>query len=80
MARYKKERDEITDEVKQLEAERYAAQVFNNKFGQTTIFLQIVILMSSLASINKVRYYWYFSLASGGTGVLMFLNTLYLSL
>ena len=33
-------------------------------------------LLSSLASINKVPYYWYMALISGGAGVVMFLHTL----
>jgi len=77
IARYKQEKNEIAAQAKQLEKERDTAQEFNGAFGQSLIFLQIGILLSSLASINKVHYYWYAGLAIGTGGVLVFLMTLY---
>ncbi|WP_094605596.1 hypothetical protein SPSIL_012450 [Sporomusa silvacetica DSM 10669] len=75
VARYKQEKKEITDEAKRLEKDRDMAQRFNGKFGQALIFLQIGILLSSLASINKVYLYWYMGLFAGGVGIVMFLYT-----
>ncbi len=75
IARYHQERDGITSEAKQLEQERDLAQQYNAKFGQALIFLQIGILLSSLASINKVYVYWYIGVIAGGVGVVMFLRT-----
>jgi hypothetical protein len=80
IARYKVEKSEIMNDAKRLEHERDVAQGFNGKFGQALIFLQIGILLSSLASINKIQYYWYMSLASGGAGVTLFLYTMFLTL
>lgn len=79
LARYRQEKNEIYDEAKRLEKERDLAQVFNSKFGQAMVFLQVGILLASLSSINKIRYYWYMSLISGGAGVAMFFYTLYLA-
>lgn len=75
IARYKQEKKEITDEAKRFEKDRDMAQQFNGKFGQALIFLQIGILLSSLASINKVYLYWYMGLFAGGVGIIMFLYT-----
>ena len=58
-----------------MEKDRDNAQHFNGKFGQALIFLQIGILLSSLASINKVYVYWYMGLFAGGLGIAMFLYT-----
>lgn len=76
ISRYKAEKKEIMEEAQRLEKERDIARSFNASFGQSMIFLQIGILFSSLASINKSRYYWYMAVASGGTGMAMFLHNL----
>ncbi|MBP2654293.1 MAG: hypothetical protein H6Q73_1862 [Firmicutes bacterium] len=75
IARYKTEREQIAEAAKRLENERDTAQRFNGGFGQALIFLQIGILFSSLASINKVHIYWYMGLFTGGVGIAMFLYT-----
>lgn len=72
--RYKEEKNEINNQALAKEQERDLAKEHNSRFGQSLIFLQIGILLSSLASINKIPYYWYASLAGGGTGVVMFLS------
>lgn len=76
IVRYKQEKNDITTEAKRLESIRDAAQRYNSNFGQALIFLQIGILLSSLASINKVTYYWYMGLLAGGTGMVMFVYTM----
>jgi hypothetical protein len=80
ISRYKAEKKEIMEEAQRLEKERDIARRFNVSFGQAMIFLQIGILLSSLASINKIRYYWYMALISGGAGSVMFLHTLLLAM
>ena len=76
VARYKQEKTDITAEAKRLEGIRDASQGYNSNFGQALIFLQIGILLSSLASINKITFYWYMGLAAGGGGVVMFIYTM----
>lgn len=80
IARYKQEKKDIMNDAQRLERERDIAQGFNSRFGQAMIFLQIGILMSSLASINKIIYYWYMGAASGAAGVALFLYTMYQTL
>ena len=77
IARYKQDKAEITAEAKRLEAQRDDAQRYNSNFGQALIFLQIGILLSSLASINKVPYYWYMGLLVGGIGAAIYLYTMF---
>ncbi len=72
--RYKEEKNEINNQALAKEQERDLAKEHNSRFGQALIFLQIGILLSSLAAINKIHYYWYAGLAGGGTGVVMFLS------
>jgi len=76
IVRYKQEKNDITVEAKRLEGIRDTSQGYNNNFGQALIFLQIGILLSSLASINKVTFYWYIGLTAGGAGVVMFIYTM----
>ena len=64
--RYKREKDEIEKEARRIEMDRDLAQKYNSILGQALMFLQVGILLSSLASINKVHVYWY---AGGGIGV-----------
>jgi hypothetical protein len=80
VARYKAEKEQIADSAKRLENERDTAQRFNGGFGQALIFLQLGILFSSLASINKVHIYWYMGLFTGGIGIVMFLYTFVMTL
>ncbi|HWR42120.1 DUF4337 domain-containing protein [Sporomusa sp.] len=75
ISRYKNEKDQIADNAKRLEKERDTAQHFNGNFGQALVFLQIGILFSSLASINKAHIYWYMGLFTGGIGIAIFLYT-----
>lgn len=76
IARYKQEKNDIIAEAKRLEGIRDISQGYNSNFGQALIFLQIGILLSSLASINKVTFYWYMGLTAGGAGVVMFIYTM----
>jgi hypothetical protein len=75
ITRYKKEREDITKEAKRLEQERDNAKELNGRLGQSLIFLQVGILLSSLASINKVYIYWYMGILAGGFGIVLFLYT-----
>ncbi|MDU2066653.1 MAG: DUF4337 domain-containing protein [Sporomusaceae bacterium] len=78
--RYSKEKDEIMADAKKFEQERDQAKVFNSMFGQALIFLQVGILLTSLASINKTAAYWYMGGAFGLIGIFYFAYTMFLSL
>jgi septal ring factor EnvC (AmiA/AmiB activator) len=73
ISRYKQEKDDIAKEAKKLEAERDSARQYNSVYGQALMFLQVGILLSSLASINKVYGYWYAGTISGVIGIGLFL-------
>ena len=70
--RYKKEKNEITQEAQKLEAERDAASQYNTMFGQALMFLQVGILLSSLSAISKSYGYWSVGVAVGTIGVGLF--------
>lgn len=72
--RYEKEKSEIQQEAKTLEARRDAAQANSQIFGYAVIFLQIAILLSSIAALMKKKMVWYLSMAIGTAGVVYFAN------
>ena len=76
IGRYKQERDEIEKEAHRLETERDVAQKYNNALGQALMFLQVGILLSSLASINKIYVYWYAGSGIGAVGIGIFIYTM----
>ncbi len=79
VARYKKEKNEIMEEAKKLEAARDQYQKHNANFGQSLILLQIGILFSSLSTISKNHFYWYAGAIAGTGGVAAFLYALFLT-
>lgn len=70
--KYEKEKAEIQHEAKQLEATRDDAQRHSKTFGLAVIFLQIAILMSSIAGLLKKKPVWYAGLAAGTVGLVYF--------
>ncbi len=70
--RYKKEKNEITQDAQKLEAERDAASQYNTMFGQALMFLQVGILLSSLSAISKTYGYWGVGVIVGSIGVGLF--------
>lgn len=73
ISRYKQEKNDIMKDAQKLEADRDNAQKYNTAFGQGLMYLQVGILLSSLASVNKVYGYWYAGAATGLVGVGYFL-------
>lgn len=76
VARYKKEKNEIMEDAKKLEAARDQYQKHGARFGEALILLQIGILLSSLASISKNHVYWYGGALAGAGGVAAFVYAL----
>ena len=76
--RYAQERAEIEAAAKALEKERDTAQKYNQVFGQALMFLQVGILLSSLAAINKAALYWYAGCASGVVGIALFCYAMFI--
>jgi len=80
MAKYDKEKDEIQAEARRLEQVRDEAAGHGSAFGIAVIFLQISILLSSIAALLKQKHVWYLGMAVGLGGVLWFLDGFFLFL
>lgn len=76
--RYKDEKNEIAEGAKKLETERDKAREYNGAFGQALMFLQVGILLSSLATINKANAYWYAGMSVGVVGLGYFVYAAFL--
>ena len=69
---YEKEKSEIQDKAKSLEKTRDEAQLHSKAFGMAVIFLQIAILLSSIAALLKKKELWYLGMAAGIVGMVYF--------
>lgn len=72
--KYEEERSAIQTEAKKLEAARDDAQKHAQTFGIAVIFLQIAILLSSIAALMKKKYLWVLGMAVGACGIVYFVN------
>jgi len=72
--RYEKEKAGIKKEAEHLESLRDEAQKHSQAFGMAVIFLQISILISSIAALIKRKYLWEIGIAVGAVGLVYFLN------
>ncbi len=78
--KYDKEKEEIKKKAEELEAKREEARKHSSAFGLAAMFLQIAILLSSIAALMKQKYFWYLGMLSGTIGVLYFFNGFFLFL
>jgi hypothetical protein len=74
VVRYNAEKAAIEKEAKRLEAIRDDAQKHAQVFGIAVIFLQIAILLSSVAALMKKKLVWYIGVFMGIVGVVYFAN------
>ncbi|MEI6134862.1 MAG: DUF4337 domain-containing protein [Desulfomonile sp.] len=72
--RYEQEKIDIQGQAQSLEKERDQAMVHSQQFGLAVIFLQLAILMSSIASLMKKKLMWGVGLMVGLLGFLYFAN------
>lgn len=72
VVRYNAEQAEIQAEAKKLESLRDSAQQHSQPFGMAVIFLQVAILISSIAGLLKRKQIWYASLPLGLIGFVYF--------
>jgi hypothetical protein len=70
--KYEKEKTESQQKAKALEAVRDEAQVHSKAFGIAVIYLQIAILLSSIAGLLKKKAIWYGGVAAGLVGLVYF--------
>ena len=76
--KYDMEKEEIMKKAQALEAVRDEAQKHSGAFGLAAMFLQIAILLSSIAALMKRKLFWYLGMAAGCFGLLYFFNGFFL--
>ncbi len=76
--KYDDEKTEIKKKAEDLEKVRDDAQRHSGAFGLAAMFLQIAILLSSIAALMKKKYFWFLGMASGCAGLLYFFNGFFL--
>ena len=72
IARYDGEKAQIQEQARQLESRRDHAQAHSKTFGMAVIFLQISILMSSVAALVKRKPVWVLGVGVGCIGLVYF--------
>lgn len=78
IAKYDKEKLEIQGEAKKFESIRNDAQRHSQIFGVAVIYLQIAILLSSIAALMKKKVLWLSGVVVGAVGIVYFANGLFL--
>jgi hypothetical protein len=78
IARYEKEKADIEQKARDFESKRDVAQVHSQIFGMAVIFLQLAILLSSIAALMKKKPVWALGLVLGGIGCIYFANGFWL--
>ncbi|HTP64864.1 MAG TPA: DUF4337 domain-containing protein [Geobacteraceae bacterium] len=74
VAKYEGEKADIQKKAKLYEQVRDDAQQHSQAFGVAVIFLQIAILLSSIAALMKKKYIWVIGTAVGLAGIVCFVN------
>jgi len=72
--KYETEKSEIQAEAKRFEQVRNDAQKHSQIFGIAVIYLQIAILLSSIAALIKKKLVWLLGVSIGMVGIVYFLN------
>lgn len=72
--RYEKEKEQIKKDAEAFETTRDEAKKHSNEFGLAVIFLQISILISSIAALIKRKYLWVIGIVVGAVGLFYFVN------
>ena len=70
--KYDQEKEALQTKAKQLETNRDEAQVHSHAFGLAVIYLQISILLSSIAGLLKKKIVWLSGVLCGALGLLYF--------
>lgn len=72
--RYDNEKKGIKDKAEGIATVKHKAQTMGGNFAYALIFLQIAIMLSSLASLTKRHYLWYIALLCNVGWVFYFLD------
>ena len=76
--KYEDEKEEIKKVANGFETLRDESKTHSDKFGIGVIFLQISILLSSIATLSKKRFVWICGLVFGVVGIFFFLDGFFL--
>lgn len=68
-AKSKKDQAEIEEKAKDLEKESADAQAKANRFDLGEVFLEIALVVSSLALLTRKRIFWYIGIVSAAGGL-----------
>jgi hypothetical protein len=69
--RYTKEQSEIEEKAKDFEAESARAQRKADRFDLGEVFLEIALVISSLALLSRKLIFWYLGMTSGLVGLVV---------
>jgi hypothetical protein len=72
--RYETEKSEIQEKAKKLEETRDEARRHSKTFGVGVIYLQIAILLSSIAALLKKKPVWFVGVIVGVIGIVYFID------
>lgn len=75
---YETERAEIKKKAEYLESLRDTSQRHAAAFGIAAMFLQIGILLSSIAALMKKKIFWFVGMGAGTLGLIYFFNGFFL--
>jgi len=78
IARYDGEKSELQKKAEGLKAEKVSHQKHSQAFGMAVIFLQIAILLCSIAGLMKKKPVWLLGSLIGVWGIINFLNGFWL--
>ena len=76
--RYNDEKAQIEKDARKFETIKDDATIHAQTFGMAVIFLQISILLSSIAALMKKKPVWVLGLITGAVGLLYFANGFFL--
>jgi len=76
--RYEVEKNEIKEKAEALAREKKEATARAGNFGYALIFLQIAIMLSSLAALTKKKPLWFLGLATTAGWLFYFLDAVFL--
>lgn len=77
---YQQAEIDLTKKAQEAEQRHLLTKEISTNFGNALIFLQIGILLSSLTSLSKIKYYWYMGSITGVIGVSIFITSYYKNL
>lgn len=72
--RYGEERKEIKAKAEEIANRKLKAQDMGGNFAYALIFLQIALMLSSIASLTKRHYLWYIALVCNAGWLFFFLD------